>query len=240
MTTTSTNALESYHWLVKANKNGGKHSGILKACCGLRKVNKQRRVEADRSEILFREKTVKNLESYPQVAKFPHPAQQLLIEQIMAVEQQVAKGKAVPAYNTLECQCKQFQKEKVLTEEIWANFALMFEETRFEIYEQQVHQAAILEPVNPVEIARNQQKRKLKAAAEELSNYYFQLEDKVACLHHGHGPQFVPLHLGDNIGDISSDNEFWPVWIVVGERLHNFSRALGVRQDEAIRKVLSG
>ncbi|KAI9103885.1 hypothetical protein DFS34DRAFT_668217 [Phlyctochytrium arcticum] len=101
--TMSTNPLESYHRLVKANKNCGKHSGILKACRSLCKVNKQRRVEADRSEILFRKKTVKNLELYPQVAKFPHPVQQLLIEQIMAVEKLVAKGKAVPAYSTLEC-----------------------------------------------------------------------------------------------------------------------------------------
>ncbi|KAI9094445.1 hypothetical protein DFS34DRAFT_629485 [Phlyctochytrium arcticum] len=102
---TSTNPLESYHRLVKADTNCGRFSGIQKACVGLCRVNKQRRLEADRAEVLFKSKILKDTQEYPEIGRFPLPIQHLLIAQYRSVENRVAKGKLAPDYDTLECNC---------------------------------------------------------------------------------------------------------------------------------------
>ncbi|KAI9099344.1 hypothetical protein DFS34DRAFT_602893 [Phlyctochytrium arcticum] len=192
---TSTNPLESYHRLVKADTNCGRFSSIQKACVGLCKVNTQRRLEADRAEILFRSKVLKDTEDHPNIARFPLPIQRLLIDQYRAVEYRLAKGKPAPDYDTLDCNClfarqyllpckhtfhaDMFAEETILTDEVWDQFALLFDECGFEVYETKVRVAVEREEVSPVDIYRNYRKRQVKEAEERLLNHYFRLEDKV-------------------------------------------------------------
>ncbi|KAI9100441.1 hypothetical protein DFS34DRAFT_614592 [Phlyctochytrium arcticum] len=174
---TSTNPLESYHQLVKADTN---------SCVGLCRVNKQRRLEADRAEVLFKSKILKDTQEYPEIGRFPLPIQHLLIAQYRSVENRVAKGKLAPDYDTLECNClfaRQYllpcKHEKVLTEEVWDQFAQLFDECGFEVYETKARVPVERAEVSPVDIYRDYRKRQVKAAEERLLNHYFQLEDKV-------------------------------------------------------------
>ncbi|KAI9104130.1 hypothetical protein DFS34DRAFT_307944 [Phlyctochytrium arcticum] len=101
---TSTNALESYHRLVKARGKCTKRCSLLRAARALVKVNKQRWLEADRTATVFRTKTLKRLNAYPEIGKFPYPIQRLLIDQYMAVEKRIAKGKPIPQLEG-DCHC---------------------------------------------------------------------------------------------------------------------------------------
>ncbi|KAI9099458.1 hypothetical protein DFS34DRAFT_693860 [Phlyctochytrium arcticum] len=192
---TSTNPLESYHRLVKADRNCGKFSSIQKACVGLSKVNIQRRLEADRAEVLFKSKVLKDTEDHPNIGRFPLPVQRLLIEQYNSVENRVVKGKLAPDYDTLECNClfarqyllpckhafhaNLFAEEPILTDEVWDRYAQMFDECGFEVYETISRVPVEREEGSPVDIYRDYRKRQVKEADERLLNHYFRLEDKV-------------------------------------------------------------
>ncbi|KAI9101233.1 hypothetical protein DFS34DRAFT_613721 [Phlyctochytrium arcticum] len=222
---TSTNPLESYHRLVKADTNCGRFSSIQKACVGLCKVNTQRRLEADRAEILFRSKVLKDTEDHPNIARFPLPIQRLLIDQYRAVEYLLAKGKPAPDYDTLDCNClfarqyllpckhtfhaDMFAEETILTDEVWDQFALLFDECGFEVYETKVRVAVEREEVSPVDIYRNYRKRQVKEAEERLLNHYFRLEDKVT-----EGDPFATERLTQFIENLESfvTEESWKTW----------------------------
>ncbi|KAI9094444.1 hypothetical protein DFS34DRAFT_629484 [Phlyctochytrium arcticum] len=191
---TSTNALESYHRLVKGPGKCTKRCSLLKACRALVKVNNQRWLEADRTATTFRTKALKHLNAYPEIGKFPYPIQRLLIDQYMAVEKRIAKAKPIPELQG-ECHCLFARKyllpckhvfhadscsdTRILTPELWNSYIIMFEESGYEVYE---GKEKVTVPVVLPEIdrARDSRKRKVKAAGEEIMNFYFRLEDQIA------------------------------------------------------------
>lgn len=85
---TSTNALESYHSLIKATPNI-KTFSFKSLCITLSKIDDGRFVKADRARNKFRSVKLRQLSQFPGFDELPFPLQKLLVVEIKAAEKEL-------------------------------------------------------------------------------------------------------------------------------------------------------
>ena len=151
--TTSTNPLESYHSELKRMISS--HHGLIGACNKIVTLDTKKRSDSEYVAFEFRTKKISAIgidyEILDEIHKFPYPVQKLVVEEVLAVEKRLEKGKEPPGLISLDCQCLFFRRyllpckhifhdhiygtNKLLNSNAWIRFQQMFEDSGFEIYE---------------------------------------------------------------------------------------------------------
>jgi len=105
---TATSPVESYHANLKWKGNAS--FGLIGAC---RIVHEKNQGYFDRAQITQQEfytKSISEASTYPFLVGFPHPIQLLLVQEIHAFYERIAKGKPIPELQVTECGCQFFRK----------------------------------------------------------------------------------------------------------------------------------
>ena len=148
-------------------------------------LDDKRRIGAEKAEFDFRTRHISvagiNNDILEQIHKFPLPMQRIIADEATAVVVRLEKGKMPPGLTSAKCHCLFFHRyllpcrhmfhehiygeNRLLTEEIWKSFQLMFEESGFEVYE---HRERV-EVANPLQTETERKAEARRLAINELT-----------------------------------------------------------------------
>jgi hypothetical protein len=129
-----------------------------------------------------------------EIHKFPFPIQKLLGDEALAVNGRLEQGKAPPNLFAAECDCQffaryllpcrhifhqhMFGQTKILTENMWHSFQIMFEESGFEVYEHREHFDT--SKVKPTQAERDTEhlRTRVEELNERLRDKYFSILER--------------------------------------------------------------
>ena len=142
-------------------------------------LDDERQIGAEKAEFDFRTRHISvagiSNDILERIHKFPLPMQRIVADEATAVVARLEKGKLPPCLTSAKCHCLFFHRyllpcrhifhehiygeNRLLTEEVWRNFQLMFEETGFEVYEHR-ERVEVAEPLQ-TEAEREAEARRL-------------------------------------------------------------------------------
>jgi len=184
---TSTSPVESYHAVLK--RNGDASFGLIGACKVTHNADRGYFDRATKVRLEFRTKSITEAKDYPFLLGFPNPVQILLLDEILGFQRRLEEGKPMPDNMGLECNCQFFRRYLLpcrhlfhcnlagdfITDENWAAFRGMFEESGFNVYTSRMR-VAIEQEEDPRQMEVEQRRLEFYAVIEEAREQWFALE----------------------------------------------------------------
>jgi len=184
---TSTSPVESYHAVLK--RKGDASFGLIGACMITHNADREYFDRATRVALDFRTKSISEARDYPFLLGFPNPVQSLLLDEILGFQKRLEEGKPMPDNVGLDCNCQFFRRYLLpcrhllhcdlagdfITDENWAAFRNMFEESGFDVYVSRMR-VAIEQEEDPQQMEIEEQRLEFYAVIEEAREHWFALE----------------------------------------------------------------
>ena len=122
----------------------------MEACHTIDTQTRLKLNNSQKAEVEFRSRSLPECEEYKPLQQFLYPVQQLIIQEIREAETLFVNGDEARHFVQLSCHCQFFRKYRLpcrhifyadtiwsgtITEDHWKQFAWLFDESGFEIYE---------------------------------------------------------------------------------------------------------
>ncbi|CAG8571756.1 15275_t:CDS:2, partial [Cetraspora pellucida] len=192
---TSTNALESYHSELK--RTTSPQYGLIGACNKIVVLDLKKQSDSDYVAFEFRVKKISAVgvedDVLKKIHKFPFPIQKLIINEVLAFNDRIEKGKGLPGLLSLECHCLFFRKymlpckhilhkqmyslRKLLIAKAWKQFQQMFDEGGFEIYEHRELVRIEFPEKNEIDKAAENRRLTVNELMERTRNEYWSIKE---------------------------------------------------------------
>ncbi|CAG8787166.1 416_t:CDS:1 [Cetraspora pellucida] len=192
---TLTNALESYHSELK--RTTSPQYGLISACNKIVALDLKKQSDSDYVTFEFRVKKISAVsvedDVLKEIHKFPFPIQKLIINEVLAFNDRIEKGKGLPGLLSLECHCLFFRKymlpckhilhkqmyslRKLLIAKAWKQFQQMFDEGGFEIYEHRELVRIEFPEKNEIDKAAENRRLMVNELMERTRNEYWSIEE---------------------------------------------------------------
>lgn len=168
------------------------------SCHKIVELDKKKCLDSENVAFEFRIKKISvfgvDSDMLSEIHKLPYPIQQLIINELCAVEGRIEKGKATPGLISLSCECLFFCRyllpcrhifhehmhgsTRLLTNEAWLRFQQMFEEAGFDIYTRR----ELIEVRRPqkteVEKAAESRRLAVNELIERIRDVYWRVEEE--------------------------------------------------------------
>ncbi|KAK9427155.1 hypothetical protein V1505DRAFT_318055 [Lipomyces doorenjongii] len=183
----TTNSVENFHSVIKSHNSGKslkKKYSITGLVAHLRVLGQRIKEDAKRANEEFRTKHLKEVEQMPELRLFPYPVQKLIMRELDSTREMTEEEPDYIDPNNVTCDCLFFRNYDILTREQWQDFAFMFEDSGYEIYEGRGREY-LGDGIRQEIGAPDRRTLTFKELLERLRTRYYELDEDVSATYSG-------------------------------------------------------